>query len=123
MSNQFIGIVIFGGFFMELDYKIIGQRIKDCRNERNITQNKLSELLDVSNVYVSRIERGVSKVNLEMLYRISVILDIPIGLLITGVDQDSSIYLDAEIAELMEACTPNKKKLIYELIKAVVKYE
>lgn len=108
---------------MELDYKIIGQRIKDCRAERNITQNKLSELLDVSNVYVSRIERGVSKVSLEMLYRISTILDVPIGLLITGVDQDSNIYLDSEIAELMVTCTPKKKKLIYELIKAVVKYE
>lgn len=108
---------------MKLDYKIIGQRIKYSRNEKNITQNKLAELLDVSNVYISRIERGVSKVNLEMLYKISIILDIPIGKLITGVDQDSSIYLDAEIGELIKTCTPKKKKLIFELVKTVVKYK
>lgn len=107
---------------MRLDYKTIGQRIKDSRIEKNITQSKLSELLNVSNVYISRIERGVSKVNLEMLYSISLLLDVPIGILITGVDQDSKNYLDDEISKLLDQCTSDKKKLVYELVMAVVKY-
>lgn len=107
---------------MNLDYKMIGQRIKNSRKEKKMTQNRLSELLDVSNVYVSRIERGASKVNLEMLYKISIILDTPIENFITGIDQHSKYYLDIEISKLLEQCSPNEKNLIYELIKTVVKY-
>lgn len=55
---------------MNLDYTLIGLRIKNYRNQQNITQNQLSEMLDVSNVYISKIERGTTKINLEMLYKI-----------------------------------------------------
>ncbi|OOP72857.1 helix-turn-helix domain-containing protein [Clostridium beijerinckii] len=106
---------------MNLDYKLIGLRIKNYRNQQNITQNQLSEMLDVSNVYISKIERGTTKINLEMLYKISIILNIPISFLLTGIDEESNNYLDSEIAELISKCGIKKKKLIYELIKAVVK--
>lgn len=106
---------------MNLDYKLIGLRIKNYRNQQNITQNQLSEMLDVSNVYISKIERGTTKINLEMLYKISIILNIPISFLLTGIDEESNNYLDSEIAELISKCDIKKKKLIYELIKAVVK--
>ena len=106
---------------MNLDYTLIGLRIKNYRNQQNITQNQLSEMLDVSNVYISKIERGTTKINLEMLYKISTILNIPISFLLTGIDEESNNYLDSEIAELISKCSIKKKKLIYELIKAVVK--
>ena len=106
---------------MSLDYKIIGERIKEHRSKSNLTQNQLSELLNVSNVYVSRIERGTTKVNLETLYRISTILDVSIGVLLTGIDQTASNYLDSEITSLLGQCSPKQKKLVSEIIKAVIK--
>lgn len=105
---------------MVLDYKLIGIRIKEFRNLRGLTQNQLAELLDISNVYVSRLERGTAKISLEMTYKIAIILDAPIGMLLTGIDQESHDYLDFEINNLLKQCPNDKKNLIYDLIKTVM---
>ena len=44
----------------ELDYVEIGKRIKIKRKEQKLTQEKLSEIIDVSPSYISEIERGTS---------------------------------------------------------------
>ena len=43
---------------MNLDYKAIGARVKNFRRERNLSQEKLAELVDVSVPYMSNIETG-----------------------------------------------------------------
>lgn len=48
---------------MALDYHIIGERLKKARVEKNMTQEKLAEQLDVSIAFLSRIERGSSHIN------------------------------------------------------------
>ena len=52
---------------MSIDYKLIGKRIKTKRQHIGLTQEKMAEHLLVSVGYVSQIERGISKPNLEML--------------------------------------------------------
>ena len=104
---------------MKIDYKLIGHRIKKSRSDLNITQDRLSELLDVSNVYVSKIERGKTKLNLEMIFNISNILNVPVNSLITGIDQDCVNYLDQEIVDFFQICNPEKKKMIHDIIKII----
>lgn len=45
---------------MAVDYTIIGERIKNARKEKNMTQEKLAEQMGVSIAFLSRIERGNS---------------------------------------------------------------
>ena len=40
---------------MEIDYNLIGARLKKARLQKGFSQVKLSEILDVSEVYLSRI--------------------------------------------------------------------
>ena len=42
---------------MELNYSVIGARLKQARIEKHITQEKLAEELDLSVAYISRVER------------------------------------------------------------------
>ena len=77
----------------KIDYKIIGQRIRNARKEKKWSQEKLSEILDVSIEFISRVERGNTKINLKRLADISSALDVPIEKLITGVSTESKIYL------------------------------
>ena len=42
---------------MKLNYSIIGMRLKQARINKNITQEKLAEMLDLSVAYISRVER------------------------------------------------------------------
>ena len=55
---------------MALDYSIIGERLKQARMSKRLTQEKLAEKLEVSVAFLSRIERGSSHVNLSRLNQI-----------------------------------------------------
>ena len=48
---------------MALDYNIIGERLKKARIDKNMTQEKLAEQIDVSVAFLSRVERGTSHIN------------------------------------------------------------
>lgn len=102
-----------------IDYKLIGQRIKEARKKLGWSQEKLGETIDVATVYISRIERGGSQVNLKRLSQISIALNVPIEKLIVGTTLESERYLDKEFQELLETCTPDKQKLIYNIAKIV----
>ena len=52
---------------MNVDYAAIGQRIKQVRRSRGLTQERLAEALSVSVGYISQMERGVTKINLDTL--------------------------------------------------------
>ena len=62
-------------------YKLIGRNVKKYRHIRNITQEKLAELIYVSTSLISSLES--SKINqgisINTLYKISIVLDIPIS--------------------------------------------
>ncbi len=103
----------------KIDYKIIGQRIRDERKAKNWSQAKLSEILDVSIEYISRVERGASKINLKRLADVSLALNVPIEKLITGTSTESKIYLNKEFEEILSDCTPDKQQLIYNIAKIV----
>ena len=42
-------------FLDKIDYKEMGKRIKQKRKELNLTQEKLSEILEISPTYISEI--------------------------------------------------------------------
>ena len=44
---------------MALDYTVIGQRIKQARLAKNLTQEDLAEKIDISVAFLSRVEREV----------------------------------------------------------------
>ena len=56
----------------------IGKNIKKARIEKGYTQEKLAEWLDLSVVYMSSIERGMSGMRLQLLAKICNVLDVSI---------------------------------------------
>lgn len=104
---------------VDIDYTLIGKRIKQARIKKKLSQEDLSELLNISVTYMSRIERGSSPINLKRLAQISNILNIPIEQLITGTVPYSEQYLDKDLYEILIKCTPEKQKLVYNIAKIV----
>ncbi|MDD4496048.1 MAG: helix-turn-helix transcriptional regulator, partial [Eubacteriales bacterium] len=49
---------------MKLDYKAIGKRIKIQRIQKDMTQDKLAELTNLSNPHISNVESGSTQVSL-----------------------------------------------------------
>lgn len=59
----------------EINFKLVGQRVRQARLERNWTQDDLGAAVDCSNIHISHIESGRTKVSLTLLLRLSYALD------------------------------------------------
>lgn len=85
---------------MGYDYSLIGKRIKRAREGRGLTQEVLAEKLDVSNAYISKIERGKTAINLDRLSQICVVLEESPEYILSGTNIQGKDYLRHEIIEL-----------------------
>lgn len=103
-----------------LDYTIIGERIKQARLNKKMTQENLAEKMDVSVAFLSRIERGSSFVSLKRLSQICSILGVTEGEIINGTSKSSSNYLNKEFNDLLKSCPPEKLNLIYNIAKVIL---
>ena len=104
---------------MALDYTIIGERLKKARNDKNLTQEKLAEKLDVSIAFLSRIERGNSHISLKRLNEVCNILGVTEGYILNGASNTSTNYLTSEFNEILSSVAPDKQKLIYKVAKVI----
>ena len=71
---------------MTVDYKQIGKRVKEIRRLNHMTQAELAELTDMSDNYISRIERGVKKASLGSLIKMAMVFDTSLDALVFGED-------------------------------------
>ena len=100
---------------MKIDYELIGQRLKKARQEKGLSQVYLSEILDISEVYLSRVEKGRTKISLTRLIQICEILDVSISEIIEAVSATPKEYIYKDFIDILEQCTPEKRKLIYHM--------
>lgn len=61
-----------------MDFEQIGMRIKACRKQKHLTQEKLAECLDVSSHYIYELERGVKTMSLYTLNDLSTCLEVSV---------------------------------------------
>lgn len=101
------------------DYSVIGRRIKKARLEQNLKQEELADKLDISVAFMSRVERGTSQINLKRLTQIAEILNVSPGYLLTGSNATSKDYLKEDFREILDKCTPQQQKLIYQISELV----
>ncbi len=102
---------------MNIDYKLIGERIKKARKSVGMTQELLAEGLGVSIGYVSQVERGITKISLDLLGKISAILNCDIASLVAQSATNYSEYRESELLSEIRKLNGKKKKFILEVIK------
>ncbi len=105
-----------------MNYKVIGQRIKEKRKKSRKTQDDLAEALCVSVGYISQIERGATKISLDTLSSIAVLLECDLSELITGSVPKQPQYLREEIETIYCRMNETQKTMLLEIANAIVKY-
>ena len=70
--------------------KEIGQRIKELRKEKRLTQEKLSEMLDISQKHYSEVERGITGLSVQHYIRLSELLSVSLDYLLRGIISENS---------------------------------
>ncbi len=74
-----------------LNYFLIGQRVKELRQQNALTQDRLAELCDVSTSYLGHIERGSRSLSLETAYKIAKCLGVSLdSLIIDGINPNDN---------------------------------
>lgn len=109
--------------------KVIGYRIQSIRLQKKMSQADLVSMLDVSVSYVSRIERGKIRLNIERLIEISLLLNISVSDLLDGSFDSNTITScnskDSSEKErlllLINTATPRALQLMLELCESVYK--
>lgn len=102
---------------MHADYHLIGERIKEQRKHAGLTQERLAEKLGVSTGYVSQVERGITKISLDLLAAVSSALRCDMGLLVAGSATGGNEYLQSEYIEAFRQLSPKQKQLAMSFLQ------
>ena len=85
----------------------IGQRIKEIRRSHGITQEELSEKLDVSPKHISHTECGISCLSLKNLAQLCELFNCSLDYIVFGEKEDKTLSkLPKEIIEILNLGTP-----------------
>ncbi len=114
--------------------EIIGERIKYFRKQKNISQERLSELSELHPTYIGQLERGEKNPSMDTIYKICCGLDIPVSYILEKIDEyqlnnyshvtampeEDNIPLKAY--EIIYKEPKEKQKLLYELLMITTQY-
>lgn len=70
---------------MAIDKKFeMGDRIRECRKQKNMSQAELAEAINVSDNTISNMETGSNNVKLENIEKIADFFEVPLDYLVKG---------------------------------------
>jgi len=103
---------------LQIDYELLGQRIKEKRQEKGYTQETLADLIQSSRTHLGNIETGTSGVSLELVITIANQL----GCSANDLLKDSLDSLEDTITHadsILSDCTPEEKELLTKTLKTL----
>ena len=104
----------------ELNYKLVGQRIRAIRKKRGMTQERLAELVEISPQHCSGIETGAAKVSLPALVKIANALNASMDeLLLDSISAVEKPSLMKEVETVFGDATPDETYLMLAQAKSI----
>lgn len=105
----------------DLDFKQIGLKIKEQRQNQGLTQEFIANKLDVNPSHISNIEGGRAHPSLSALVKIANILECSVDFFISGeyiykIDKGQTMTLDSQIMDKLKYCDIDKKRRILQMI-------
>ena len=103
-----------------MDLKAVGQRIKEAREAKGLTQEDLAAIVDLSPTHVSVIERGLKVAKLDTFVAIANALDVSADVLLIDVVAQSTNGATNELAEIIAKLPVKEKRKILKAVKVLV---
>jgi transcriptional regulator with XRE-family HTH domain len=111
---------------MEQYKQEMGARLKQARREKDLTQEKFSEMLGISQKHYSEVERGLAGLSVKTLIEISDILEISLDYLLKGrefLSLPSQFQTNTQLNELFYSSSPYTQQQILRIVKAAREIE
>ena len=104
---------------MSLNYHIIGKRIRNYRQQRNLSQNSVAERIEKSATYISYIESGNKHPSLETLVDLANLLGVTADMLLGENLVHTRLVMEEEFQQILHDCTDQEKVFLMEAAKAL----
>lgn len=103
----------------ELDFAMIGQRIKEVRSSKKLTQEYLAEKTGVNVSHISNIETNKVKVSLTLLVGICNALDVTMDYLLQNEYHTPSSVTERELFNTIKDMDETKLETLLKIAKAL----
>ena len=101
---------------------LFGKRMKELRNNMDLSQDVLAEKTSISSKYLSRIEMGQHFPSINVLIKLAGALDVEVKDFFEFVHQTSDILeLKETLNNLLSQADVEKLRLLVKIARAVVK--
>ena len=107
--------------------RLFGQRLRNYRIEKNLSQEKLAELSGCHSSYIGQLERGQKNPTIESVFKVVSALDLTLSDFFS--DIEGSICIGKKKSpsnmchEYIESKTPSEQKNLLRLLKEIDKYK
>lgn len=98
----------------------VGKRIKAAREHRGFTQEQLSEMVGLSPMHISVIERGVKPPKLDTFIKIANALGVSSDQLLQDEVNNAGEAVTTEISKMVQGLPKQNQQLIAHCIKAYI---
>ena len=105
--------------------KVLGQRIRNYRIAKGLSQEKLAELSGCHPTYIGQIERGEKNATIESIEKISNALNVSLSTLfeMIGTQEGEIRSIPLECYEFLLAKTREEQEHIYRVLLEMDKYK
>ncbi len=103
----------------DLDFHFIGQRIKEIRTDKHLTQEYVAKMTDVNVSHISNIETGKANVSLTLLVNICNALDVTMDYLLQNEYHTPSSITEKELLNTIKDMDSTKLETLLRIAKAL----
>lgn len=105
-----------------MDYKRLGERIREERLKLKLTQAQLAEAIDISDTYMGAIERGERSLTLDTLVRLVNRLGVTIDYLLSDSVSDSDSNIIEQFRQIIDKHPMERKQMAINVLRTMFTY-
>lgn len=103
--------------------KIIGQRVRNYRTEKGLSQEKLAEMSGCHPTYIGQVERGEKNATLESIEKIASAMDVPLSKLFEKMGEDNFDSFPMKCYALVASKSKADQEHLYKILVEMDKYK
>ena len=105
-----------------MDYKRLGERIREERRKLGLTQAQLAEAVDISDTYMGSIERGERSLTLDTLVRLVNRLGVTVDYLLADSVPDSDSNIMEQFKQIIDGQSMERKQMAVNVLRTIFAY-
>ena len=103
--------------------KIIGDRLRSYRNQKNWSQEQLAEYAGLHSTYIGQLERGEKNATIESISKVAAALGVSLSTLFENISAYDTDDIPSKCYELVQKQSVKDQKYLLEILDAIVNYK